>query len=109
MGDGKQSRTFLYIDECLEGIIRLMRSGCPDPINIGSEEMVTIYELAQMIIRVSGKDLSIRCIDGPQGVRGRKSDNRLIKEQLSWQPERPLIEGIEPTYRWIAEQVAKGI
>lgn len=108
-GDGKQSRTFLYIDECLEGIIRLMRSGFSDPINIGSEEMVTIYELAQMIIWVSGKDLSIRCIDGPQGVRGRKSDNRLIKEQLSWQPEKPLIEGIEQTYRWIAEQVVKGV
>lgn len=108
-GDGKQSRTFLYIDECLEGIIRIMRSGFSDPINIGSEEMVTIYELAQMIIRVSGKHLSIKCIDGPQGVRGRKSDNRLIQEQLSWQPERPLIEGIEQTYRWIAEQAAKGV
>jgi len=103
-GDGRQSRTFLYIDECIEGVIRLMRSGFSGPINIGSEEMITIWELAQMIIRVSGKELSIRCIPGPQGVRGRKSDNRLLREKLSWEPNQPLIEGIEKTYLWIKEQ-----
>ena len=109
-GDGRQSRTFLYIDECIEGVIRLMRSGFSGPINIGSEEMITIRELAQMIIRVSGKELSIRCIPGPQGVRGRKSDNRLLREKLSWEPNQPLIEGIEKTYLWIKEQAeqAKG-
>lgn len=109
-GDGRQSRTFLYIDECIEGVIRLMRSGFSGPINIGSEEMITIWELAQMIIRVSGKELSIRCIPGPQGVRGRKSDNRLLREKLSWEPNQPLIEGIEKTYLWIKEQAeqAKG-
>ena len=103
-GDGKQSRTFLYIDECIEGIIKLMRSGYSEPINIGSEEMITIYDLAQMIIRVSGKDLTINCIDGPQGVRGRKSDNTLIRQTLSWQPQKPLLEGIEMNYQWILEQ-----
>lgn len=103
-GDGRQSRTFLYIDECIEGVVRLMRSGFSGPINIGSEEMITIRELAQMIIRVSGKELSIRCIPGPQGVRGRKSDNRLLREKLSWEPNQPLIEGIEKTYLWIKEQ-----
>ncbi len=103
-GDGRQSRTFLYIDECIEGVIRLMRSDFSGPINIGSEEMITIWELAQMIIRVSGKELSIRCIPGPQGVRGRKSDNRLLREKLSWEPNQPLIEGIEKTYLWIKEQ-----
>ena len=104
-GDGRQSRSFLYIDECIEGIVRLMRSGFSEPINLGSEEMITIYDLAQMIIQVSGKDLSIKCIDGPQGVRGRKSDNALIRERLSWQPQKPLLEGIKLTYQWILEQI----
>lgn len=103
-GDGKQSRTFLYIDECVEGVRRLMGSGFSEPINIGSEELVSIYELAQMIIRVSGKDLSIKCVPGPEGVRGRKSDNRLIREKLSWEPQMPLIEGVKKTYAWIKEQ-----
>lgn len=104
-GDGKQSRTFLYIDECIEGITRLMRSGFSGPVNIGSEEMVTINELAMMIMRISGKDLSIKHIAGPQGVRGRKSDNCLIREKLAWEPEMLLSEGMEKTYRWISEQV----
>jgi len=106
-GDGKQSRTFLYIDECTEGVTRLMRSGFSGPVNIGSEEMVTIMELAQMIIGVSGKNLSVQCIPGPQGVRGRTSDNRLLQEKLGWQPQRPLLEGIEKTYMWIKEQAQK--
>lgn len=103
-GDGKQSRTFLYIDECIEGITKMMRSGYSEPINIGSEEMITIYDLAKMIIQISGKDLAIECIDGPQGVRGRKSDNTLIRETLSWQPQKPLLEGIELAYQWILKQ-----
>lgn len=103
-GDGKQSRTFLYIDECVEGIIRLMRSEFSGPVNIGSEEMISIMELAQMIIGISGKDLSVKCIPGPQGVRGRTSDNRLLREKLSWEPKQPLREGIEKTYAWIKAQ-----
>ena len=104
-GDGRQSRTFLYIDECVEGVVRLMRSDFSEPVNIGSDELVTIHELACMIIGISGKDLDIKCIDGPQGVRGRKSDNRLIRKVLSWSPEKPLIEGMGKTYRWVSEQM----
>ena len=104
-GDGKQSRTFLYIDECIEGVRLLMESGYSGPVNIGSEELITIEELAKMIIGVSGKNLSITNIPGPQGVRGRKSDNRLLYEMLSWAPSYPLEKGIEKTYRWIEEQV----
>lgn len=103
-GDGKQSRTFLYIDECIEGILRLMGSEHSEPLNIGSEELITIYDLAKMIINASGKTLDIKCIEGPEGVRGRKSDNTLIQEILSWQPQKPLREGIVKTYRWILEQ-----
>jgi GDP-D-mannose 3', 5'-epimerase len=106
-GDGKQTRSFLYIDECLDGVLRLTRSSFAGPVNIGSEEMVTINELAQLAISISGKRLSVRHVDGPQGVRGRNSDNHLIREKLGWAPSRPLREGLERTYRWIAEQVAK--
>lgn len=103
-GDGKQSRTFLYIDECLEGIRLLMKSDFSGPVNIGSDELITIEELAKMIIKISGKTLSITNISGPQGVRGRKSDNNLLYEKLSWAPSRPLAEGIEKTYKWIEEE-----
>ncbi len=106
-GDGRQTRSFLYIDECIEGTLRLMRSGWTGPVNIGSEEMVTINGLAQMIIEISGKRLSIRNVPGPQGVRGRNSDNRLIREKLGWEPKMPLREGLEITYRWIEEQVRR--
>lgn len=104
-GDGKQTRSFLYIDECLEGIIRLTRSDWTGPVNIGSEEMISINGLAEMIIDISGKNISINNIPGPLGVRGRNSDNRLIHEQLSWEPSRPLKEGIEKTYNWVSQQV----
>ncbi|MEW6747491.1 MAG: NAD-dependent epimerase/dehydratase family protein [Planctomycetota bacterium] len=104
-GDGRQTRSFLYVDDCVEGICRLMRSRCRGPINIGSEEMVTINQLAQMIMEIAGKKLSIRHIPGPLGVRGRNSDNRLIRQELGWAPSFPLREGLLPTYRWIAEQV----
>jgi nucleoside-diphosphate-sugar epimerase len=106
-GDGKQTRSFLYIDECLEGVLRLMRSNWTGPVNIGSEEMVTINQLAEMAMAIAGKKLSIRHIPGPQGVRGRRSDNRLIHDKLGWRPTRPLVEGMRTTYKWIAEQVAK--
>ncbi len=104
-GDGEQTRSFLYIDECLEGTIRLMRSDWSGPVNIGSEEMVTINQLACLVMEIAGKQQSINHIDGPQGVRGRNSDNRLIGEKLDWAPSRPLREGLEKTYAWIAAEV----
>lgn len=104
-GDGKQTRSFLYIDECLEGVRRLMESDFSGPVNIGSEEMLTINQLAEMIMGIGGKPLRIRHIPGPLGVRGRNSDNRLIREKLGWAPERPLREGIAKTWEWIAGQI----
>ena len=104
-GDGKQTRSFLYIDECLEGVVRLMRSSFTGPLNIGSEEMVTINQLADMVIRISGKRLSINNVPGPTGVRGRRSDNKLISETLGWAPSEKLIVGIEKTYAWINRQL----
>ncbi len=106
-GDGKQTRSFLYIDECLEGTLRLMRSNWSGPVNIGSEEMVTINQLAQMIMDIAGKKLSIKHIPGPLGVRGRNSDNRLIYKKLKWKPKMPLRKGLEITYKWIEDQVKK--
>ncbi len=104
-GDGKQTRSFLYIDECLEGVRRLMDSDFLGPVNIGSEEMISINDLARMVIDISGKDIEIRNVPGPTGVRGRNSDNRLIEQQLGWKPSRPLREGMEKTYTWIVQQV----
>jgi nucleoside-diphosphate-sugar epimerase len=104
-GDGMQTRSFLYVDECVEGVRRLMESDFVGPVNIGSEEMVTINQLAELVMQVAGKKLSIRHIKGPLGVRGRTSDNRLIFERLGWRPSRPLTEGLEKTYTWVAAQV----
>ena len=104
-GDGKQTRSFLYIDECIEGVRRLMESEFTGPVNIGSEEMVTINNLALMISRIAGKNIKLRHITGPLGVRGRNSDNRLISEKLGWAPSRPLLEGLAKTYKWIEAQV----
>ena len=104
-GDGKQTRSFLYIDECLEATHRLIKSDFMGPVNIGSEEMISINDLAQMIINISGKNLTIKNIEGPQGVRGRNSDNKLFKEKIGWEPSQPLKVGIEKTYNWIKEQV----
>lgn len=105
-GDGKQTRSFLYIDECLEGVRRLMDSkDFKGPVNIGSDEMVTINRLAEIAMDVARKKLEIKHIDGPLGVRGRNSDNRLIKEKLGWAPSLPLKQGLEKTYRWIEEKV----
>jgi nucleoside-diphosphate-sugar epimerase len=108
-GDGKQTRSFLYIDECLEGVRRLMESKFSGPVNIGSEEMVTINGLAAMIMTSAGKKVNIRHIPGPLGVRGRNSDNRLIAEKLGWKPSQPLQHGLDATYRWIAQQVATSV
>lgn len=104
-GDGLQTRSFLYVDECVEGIRRLMDSDFPGPVNIGSEEMVSINDFAKSIVKLSGKDISIKNIDGPTGVRGRNSDNRLIFEKLNWKPSDSLMNGIKRTYDWIEEQV----
>jgi nucleoside-diphosphate-sugar epimerase len=104
-GDGKQTRSFLYIDECVEGIRRLMESDFCGPVNIGSEEMVTINGLAEKTMGIAGKRLSLHHISGPLGVRGRNSDNRMIAEKLGWAPSRSLTEGLERTYRWVEQQV----
>jgi len=106
-GDGEQTRSFLYIDECVEGVLRLMRSDFEGPVNIGSEEMVTINELAQYAIDISGKNITIKNIDGPTGVRGRNSDNKLIQEKLGWSPNYPLYNGLTETFNWINKQVNK--
>ncbi|MGC9976157.1 MAG: NAD-dependent epimerase/dehydratase family protein [Syntrophales bacterium] len=104
-GDGKQTRSFLYIDECLDGVRRLMNSDFTGPVNIGSEEMVSINKLAEIVMDIAGKKLSIKHIDGPLGVRGRNSDNNLIFKRLGWKPSRSLREGLSTTYEWIREQL----
>ena len=98
-------RSFLYVDECLEGVLRLTRSDYTGPVNIGSDEMVTINGLAEMIARVAGKRLRLKHVSGPLGVRGRNSNNRLIERKLGWKPSAPLEDGVKKTYTWIAEQV----
>jgi len=105
-GDGLQTRSFCYIDDCIEGIYRLMSSDYQQPLNLGTERMVTINELAEIIIELSGKrGLTLRHIDGPQGVRGRNSDNSRLREVLGWEPTTQLEDGLEATYRWIEKQV----
>jgi len=108
-GDGKQTRSFLFVDECVEGIRRLMESDFSGPVNIGSEEMVTINQLAEIIMDVAGKRVRIKHVSGPLGVRGRNSDNHLIREKLGWEPKLPLRDGLATTYAWIAQQVAQSI
>jgi nucleoside-diphosphate-sugar epimerase len=104
-GDGEQTRSFLYIDECIEGIRRLMNGDFIGPVNLGSEEMVTINQLVDIACSVEGKTLKKKHIPGPTGVRGRNSDNRLIAEKLGWEPNYPLKKGIEQTYHWIKSQI----
>jgi nucleoside-diphosphate-sugar epimerase len=108
-GDGKQTRSFLYVEECVEGIRRLMESDFSGPVNIGSEEMISINDFAKLIAEISGKSITINNIKGPEGVRGRNSDNTLIQEKLGWAPSHSLREGITKTYHWIAEQAAKEV
>ena len=106
-GDGQQTRSFLFIDECVEAVMRLMDSECCQPVNIGSEEMVTINQLVDIATEVSGKTIQKKHIDGPLGVRGRNSDNQLILEKLGWKPDYPLEKGIEKTYSWISQQISQ--
>jgi GDP-D-mannose 3',5'-epimerase len=108
-GDGLQTRSFLHIDECLEGVRRLMESSFQGPVNIGSQEMVSINQLAEMAMRIAGKQLRIRHIPGPLGVRGRNSDNRLIAEKLNWSPSASLEKGLLSTFEWINSQVQAGV
>lgn len=104
-GPGTQTRSFLYIDECVEAVLRLMESDFIGPVNIGSEEMIAINNLAEMIIKISGKKLNIVNVAGPVGVMGRNSDNRLIREKLHWEPSMKLEDGIKLTYSWINNQI----
>ena len=106
-GDGNQTRTFLHISECLEGIQRLMNSEFSGPVNIGSDELVSINQLAQIVAKIANKKINIDHVKGPTGVRGRTSDNNLIKEKLSWQPSKRLASGLELSYKWINQQVNK--
>lgn len=106
-GDGKQTRSFLYIDECLEGMRRLMDSDFTGPVNIGSEEMVTLNQLAETVMKIAGKKITIKHIKGPLGVRGRTSDNKLISKKLKWKPTMKLRDGLAKNYLWIEEQLKK--
>ncbi len=108
-GDGKQTRSFLYIDECLEGVRRLMDSNFLGPVNIGSEEMVSINQLAETVMDIAGKQLHINHVPGPLGVRGRNSDNHLIREKLGWAPNMMLRDGLAKTYAWISKQVEAAV
>ena len=108
-GDGLQTRSFLYVDECVEGTIRLTRSDVKNPVNIGSDEMVSINQLAHMIADIAGKKIDIDHIPGPQGVRGRNSDNRLINQMLGWAPSQPLRAGLERSYEWIERQAKRNV
>jgi nucleoside-diphosphate-sugar epimerase len=105
-GDGEQTRSFCYIDDCVEGIFRLMHSDHASPLNLGRDEMVTINELVAIVARVAGKQLSIVHVDGPQGVRGRNSDNTRLRQVLGWEPGISLEEGLAETYAWIEKQLA---
>jgi GDP-D-mannose 3',5'-epimerase len=107
-GDGEQTRSFCYVDDCIDGIYRIMQSDYGEPLNLGTDRMITIDELARIVIDISGKrDLELVHVEGPQGVRGRNSDNSRLRDILGWEPEISLEDGLEPTYRWIEEQVER--
>jgi GDP-D-mannose 3', 5'-epimerase len=106
-GDGEQTRSFLYIDECIEGVLKLMESDFIGPVNIGSDEMVTINDMVKSVIDISGKMVHVKHVDGPTGVRGRNSDNTLIKEKLNWSPKQPLYDGLIKTFNWINKEIIK--
>jgi nucleoside-diphosphate-sugar epimerase len=108
-GDGKQTRSFLHVDECIEATLRLTRSDWAGPVNIGSEEIVSINNLAQMIADIAGKKIVIKNIPGPEGVRGRNSDNNLYFSKLGWKVRDSLHSGLLKTYPWILQQVNKGV
>lgn len=104
-GDGQQTRSFLYIDDCIDAVRLLMQSDFKEPINIGSEEMISINDLAKMVIGISGKNIEIKNVPGPTGVRGRNSNNDLIRKVLNWEPKYSLRQGMEKTYEWVNSQV----
>jgi len=105
-GDGEQTRTFTYVDDCVAGTLVLMASEVADPVNIGSDELVTINQLVDVVEGIAGVRLKRRYnLDAPRGVRGRSSDNTLIKQKLGWAPSIPLVEGMQKTYRWIHDEV----
>lgn len=104
-GDGEQTRSFCYIEDCVEGIYRLMRSDHSEPINLGQDRMLSINELADIIANIAGIEITKRHVDGPQGVRGRNSDNTRLREVIGWEPQISLEDGLRVTYRWIEEQV----
>lgn len=104
-GDGLQTRSFCFIDDCVEGIYRLMQSGFHDPLNLGQDRLISINDLAQLVARTAGIEVRLRHIQGPMGVRGRNSDNTLLRQVLGWEPAVTLEEGLRITYAWIEEQV----
>mmetsp|Transcript_2550 Transcript_2550/g.5100 ORF Transcript_2550/g.5100 Transcript_2550/m.5100 type:complete len:375 (-) Transcript_2550:404-1528(-) len=106
-GDGKQTRSFTFIDDCVEGILRLTKSDFSEPVNLGSDEMVSMNDMADLILGFDGRALPIKHIPGPEGVRGRNSDNTLIKEKLGWAPSIKLKDGLKVTYGWIKGQIEK--
>jgi nucleoside-diphosphate-sugar epimerase len=108
-GDGEQTRSFLFIEECIEGVRKLMESDFSGPVNIGSDEMISINGLAMMAADIAGKDIKLNHIPGPLGVRGRNSENSLIKKRLDWSPKASLRSGMEETYAWIAAQVSNQV
>jgi nucleoside-diphosphate-sugar epimerase len=108
-GDGEQTRSFCYIDDCVEGIYRLMRSDHHEPLNLGQDRMISINELADMISAIAGHPIRKNHIDGPQGVRGRNSDNDKLREVLGWEPQISLEDGLKNTYEWIEQQVVDSL
>lgn len=106
-GDGLQTRSFTYVDDAVEGAVRLMASNFQGPVNIGSSEMVTVNQLVETVCEIAGKKLTVKHIEGPVGVRGRNSDNTLIRQKLKWEPSIPLRKGLELTYEWVKKQVDK--
>ncbi|KXK06943.1 MAG: NAD-dependent epimerase/dehydratase [Acidobacteria bacterium OLB17] len=108
-GDGEQTRSFCYISDCVEGLYRLMRSDFYEPLNLGQDRMVTINELADMVARIAGVEIEKKHIDGPQGVRGRNSDNTKLRETLNWEPQVSLEDGLATTYAWIEEEVRRSL
>jgi GDP-D-mannose 3',5'-epimerase len=106
-GDGEQTRSFMYVDDCVEGVLRIMMSDFIKPLNLGTEEMVSMNEFADIAMSFENKKLPIKHIPGPQGVRGRNSDNTLIREQLGWEPNISIQQGLRETYFWIKGQIEK--
>jgi len=106
-GDGNQTRSFCYIDDCVDGILHLFHSNVKDPLNIGSEEMISMNDMASMVLEFAGKDIPVRHIEGPEGVRGRNSNNDLCREKLNWEPKVSLRDGLSRTFNWIRGEVEK--